>query len=516
MLRPILFFCLITLTASVSCGDSESISIPVQKKAYLHSMKTLPVPILFDGLRFDYTLETTSTQISVFAEPLYDETILINGIKAASRVLTLSNGTNLILVQVSKPGVQDSIYTLRAVCHDPRYDTRLESLSVADTVLKPAWSLTNMLYSCGKQHTNTIFVTASTRSSLALLRLNGLSATNGVPRPVAIIQDPGGTNQTIRLEVISSDLALTNQILLTVQYLPPEKDPRLRELTTDVSVLVPAFERDTPTYTLYVSTNCVSLTPTLLLAGQTMTVAGTPAASGTPVVFANLKEGSVTNIAIRVTSVDASVSQTYTVSVRYDWVWSYTPVNYDFDGGIRQYLEKIPYSAVNGATYSTVTVLTGIVTAANIAHSATYTKCFFIQDKNAGIYVYTASAPSEIRTGNKVVISATSAKYYFGMPEVTSFSWQSTLSRYHAIYYPTGYYAQPEFIGQVFVYSGPVWSSMDRYFVGKFDEDLYFHSVKETDWEWMLGDGQGGDFFGPVTYSYNLYRMEIPSMEHIR
>ncbi|HOG65274.1 MAG TPA: hypothetical protein PLD82_07540, partial [Spirochaetota bacterium] len=105
MLRSILFFCLSTLAASVSCGDSESISIPVQKKAYLHSMKTLPVPIQFDGLRFDYTLETTSTQMSVFAEPLYDETILINGIKAASRVLSLSNGTNLILVQVSKPGV---------------------------------------------------------------------------------------------------------------------------------------------------------------------------------------------------------------------------------------------------------------------------------------------------------------------------------------------------------------------------------------------------------------------------
>ena len=86
----------------------------------------------------------------------------------------------------------------------------------------------------------------------------------------------------------------TNQVLLTVQYISPEKDPRLRDLTTDVSVLVPAFERDTPTYTLSVSTNCVSLTPTLLLAGQTMTVAGTPAASGTPVVFANLKEGSDT------------------------------------------------------------------------------------------------------------------------------------------------------------------------------------------------------------------------------
>ncbi|HPH02720.1 MAG TPA: hypothetical protein PK297_07160, partial [Spirochaetota bacterium] len=100
--------------------------------------------------------------------------------------------------------------------------------------------------------------------------------------------------------------------------------------------------------------------------------------------------------------------------------------------------------------------------------------------------------------------------------EITSYSWQSTLSRYHAIYYRTGYYAQPEFIGQVFVYSGPVWSSMDRYFVGKFDDDLYFHSLKSTDWEWMLGDGQGGDFFGPITYSYNLYRMEIPSMEHIR
>ena len=506
--------CLLLVTSS--CSDLEDVRIPDPKKAYLSSLKIVPSTMVFDRLQFTYSLETTSTQLSIYTEPLYNEECEINGVFARTRDLSLVHGTNLITIRAYHAGVQDTMYTITVRCHDPRSDVRLTDLAVQDTVLSPNWSMTNTVYRCGKFHTDTIMITPVAASDLAQITIQGLACTNGIARPVPIIADPSGTNQMLRLTVVSGDARFTNSYSLICQYLPPEKESRLASILPGNSVLSPAFSRDTLSYQLFVSTNRITLTGTTLLPGQTMTIAGNPANSGVPVVFDSLVEQATTNIRIRVTSSDGTVSQTYTVAVRFDWVWSYTQVNYDFDGGIGQYLQKIPYSSQNGASYSTVTILTGIVTAANIAHSATYTKCFFIQDKNAGIYVYTSSAPSEIRTGNKVAIRATSAKCYYGMKEITSWSWQSTLSRYHSIYYRTGYYAQPECIGQVFAFSGSIWSSMDKFYVGKFDDDLYFHSVKNTDWETMLGDGQGGDFFGPISFSYDLYRMEIPAMEHIR
>ena len=74
-------------------------------------------------------------------------------------------------------------------------------------------------------------------------------------------------------------------------------------------------------------------------------------------------------------------------------------------------------------------------------------------------------------------------------------------------------YSSAESIGQVFLFEGEIEASMDGNSVGQFTEDLAFHS--SNDFEDALTIGTTGKFYGPITFSYDKYRMEINSSYQI-
>jgi hypothetical protein len=195
----------------------------------------------------------------------------------------------------------------------------------------------------------------------------------------------------------------------------------------------------------------------------------------------------------------------------------YTRTNYDFDGGIQSVLEAIK----NGDT-SFNTDVTGILTCKNVYGYKTAQACFFLQDKNAGLYFYisdTADTPLPVNAiaGNKVTAHVTAGQIYYAMPEVTKISAaEVTDSSVHDIYYETDRYSEEACTGRIYEYAGTIEKGMDSYAVGTFSETegLYFHA--DFDFQEKLAKGTYGRFYGPVLYSYSQYRMEITDENQIK
>ena len=188
----------------------------------------------------------------------------------------------------------------------------------------------------------------------------------------------------------------------------------------------------------------------------------------------------------------------------------YTTVNYDFDGGIQTVLD-----AVNSGTTSFDTDVTGILTCKDVYGSKTAQHCFFLQDKNAALYFFvydnsTTLLPDDALIGNKITVHVTGGKVFSNMPEVTAISSAAvTDSATAAIYYETGSYANAAAEGKVYCYTGSVEAAADSHLVGTFSKtnDLYFHVASSL--ESTMAAGVSGTFYGPVTYSYSQYRMEL-------
>lgn len=195
----------------------------------------------------------------------------------------------------------------------------------------------------------------------------------------------------------------------------------------------------------------------------------------------------------------------------------YTRTNYDFDGGIQSVLEAIK----SGAT-SFNTDVTGILTCKNVYGYKTAQACFFLQDKNAGLYFYisdTADTPLPVNAivGNKITVHVTAGQVYYDMPEVTKISAGNVAdSSVHDIYYETDRYSEAACLGRIYEYAGTIEKGMDSYAVGTFSETegLYFHA--NFDFQEKLAKGSYGRFYGPVLYSYSQYRMEITDENQIK
>lgn len=215
-----------------------------------------------------------------------------------------------------------------------------------------------------------------------------------------------------------------------------------------------------------------------------------------------------------------SGTKTYTVSslVLAPTTVSYTTQNYDFNGNIQAVLDRIgtseadvDLSSVSSSGYSGVAgTVTGVVTAKDIYGHKDSQKCFFIQDKDAGLYIFSAvGVDSTIDLGSKITVPVITGKVYFDMPEVVDHGKARLVEQNIPIYYETGDYANAASLGKVFQYSGSIAAGMDGFSVGQFSGDLYFHS--DRDFADALAQDKTGTFYGPIVYSYSKYRMEINS-----
>ena len=96
----------------------------------------------------------------------------------------------------------------------------------------------------------------------------------------------------------------------------------------------------------------------------------------------------------------------------------YTSINYDFDGRIKTVLDSI------STGLSIDMDVEGILTCKDVYGASSAKKCFFLQDKNAGLFFFIndsslAKLPEDAVVGNRIRAHVTQGKIYYNMPNMS-------------------------------------------------------------------------------------------------
>ena len=351
---------------------------------------------------------------------------------------------------------------------------------------------------------STVAITPVSYSSDDTITVNGASVVSGNAANVSLVAGSGNASITVQ----SPGKAASTYKIDFINY---DSDARITSIVPSNGAFnMPFLPMRTSGYTLKTGSLSFSLTITASHPEAVITINGSPANNGAPTAIPFTSNGNYP-LSVVVRSKDGTQTKSYSLTITYSWVPDYTTVNYDFDGGIAAYLASLPAAeASNGTTYSTPTVLTGIVTATDIYMHSTGSKSFCIQDRDRGIIIFTSDPPA-VSVGDKISIRALTGKVYYGQPEVLTFDNFSKISEKNNIYYKTGAYNSSSARGDFYMYEGTVTKSMDSFSVGYFTSTLGFHGDSRASWAEYLAEGMTGRFYGPVNYSYSVYRLEISS-----
>jgi hypothetical protein len=189
----------------------------------------------------------------------------------------------------------------------------LSDLTVSTGTLTPAFFLGTMSYTVNVESLQaSITVTPTALEVGATITVNGTPVASGVASgPIALST---GVNN-ISIVVTASDTVTIKTYV--VQVTKPSLDANLISLDISDGVLNPAFNPDITLYSvgpLSAAVLSVTVTPTAYDSGATITVNGTPVASGMASSPISLT-GVVTIIGIAVTSSDGLTTKDYTVAV---------------------------------------------------------------------------------------------------------------------------------------------------------------------------------------------------------
>ncbi|NLL63865.1 MAG: hypothetical protein GX241_06525 [Ruminococcaceae bacterium] len=263
----------------------------------------------------------------------------------------------------------------------------------------------------------------------------------------------------------------------------------------------------------------VSLTqyPTVSTDGSIVLYNGEPVVSGqTYVDFSN-------PVYFTVLAEDGS-SQNYETIIKIIRPTRYTQVNYDFDGNITTVLSRFPNITQNNTEISfTDTYVEGILTAKDIYFHADAQQSFVIQDKNAGLFFFNnTKLDSSLTIGSKVRVKVLKGKVYYDMPEVTGIGEIEKIGdEVYEIYYETEPFYDPNVkdlscMAKTYKYEGGIESAADNYVVGTFSasKGLYFHTTSE--FRSVLKEGKHVEAYGPMTISFDQFRMEINRKDQIK
>ena len=197
--------------------------------------------------------------------------------------------------------------------HVPSITADLSDLSISVGTLTPAFSPATTFYTVNVDSLQTsITVTPTALEAGATITVNGTPVASGVastPIPLST-----GVNN-ISIVVTASDTFTTKTYVVQVTKAAP--DANLSNLVISQGILTPAFDSDITLYSvgpLADTVMSVTVTPTASDSGSTITVNGTPVASG----FASApisSGGVVTIIGITVTASDSVTTKDYTVIV---------------------------------------------------------------------------------------------------------------------------------------------------------------------------------------------------------
>ena len=265
-----------------------------------------------------YTASVQNTTTGVTVIPTVTAstaTVTVNGESVtsgtASASIPLVVGSNTITVLVTaQDGTTQSTYTLAVT----RVSTvsSLFGLTLSTGTLSPAFSTGILAYTASVANAITgIKVTPRVTHPAATVKVNGTTVASGVASatiPLAV-----GTN-SITVLVTAQDGTTKSTYTVTVTRI--SNVSTLSGLALGTGTLSPGFATATKTYTADVpnAVTGVTVTPTVTASTATVTVNGTPVASGSVSSAIPLVVGT-TPITVLVTAQDGTTTSTYTVTV---------------------------------------------------------------------------------------------------------------------------------------------------------------------------------------------------------
>jgi len=275
----------------------------------------------FNYLTTGYSATVSHATTSITVTPVAADitgTITVNGSAVASRTasapISLAPGPNTITILVTAHGKPNGTYTLTITRAQPLENASLANLHLSSGTLSPAFIYTNTGYTANVSNTTaSIMVTPTAADPNATLKVNRVSVGSGTASaPVSL----GFGINTITVMVTTPDGTLNNTYTLTITRAQPSQNAALAYLHLSSGTLSPAFIYTSPGYTTTVANAVASITATPIVAdpNATVTVNGTPVASGSPSGPIALNAGNNT-ITVVVTAQNGVNTRTYTVTV---------------------------------------------------------------------------------------------------------------------------------------------------------------------------------------------------------
>nr|WP_286672297.1 cadherin-like beta sandwich domain-containing protein [Cohnella hashimotonis] len=250
-------------------------------------------------------------------------TVTVNGTPvasgSASSAISLSVGSNdpIEIEVTAQDGTTIQTYTV-TVTRAPSLSTNasLSGLSLSSGSLSPAFAPGTTSYTASVANgVDSITMTPTASDSAATVKVDGTPVASGSAS--SAINLSVGSNDPIEVEVTAQDGTTIQMYTVTVTRAPSlSTNASLSGLSLSSVSLSPAFAPGTTSYTASVANgvDSITVTPTASDSGATVTVNGTPVASGSASGAIPLSVGG-NPIAVKVTAEDGTATNTYAVTV---------------------------------------------------------------------------------------------------------------------------------------------------------------------------------------------------------
>ena len=330
--------------------------------------------------------------------------LLVNGVPAVSgqptALIAMAHGENPITVDVTS---YDLLLTKTYYINVLRCDLNnadLTSLALSSGTLDTAFSTDDYSYTAYVDISEpSITLTPTAEEPYASIRVNGTLVPSGGPSPDIPI-NPG--DNTITVDVLSYDGSVSRTYSVTVIKCEPG-NADLSNLVLSTGTLSPVFAFGTLGYitNIHTTVSSITLTPTADDPYATITVEGSPIASGQPSGSILLVDGVNPALYVVVTSPDGSITKTYTVTVTRLDMYS---TNLSSLLVADQSSSNVPYAPAfsEGQTSYTSTVDIG-VTSVTVTPTAVSGGSATITVNGAGVPSGTASGPIALVHGDNVI-----------------------------------------------------------------------------------------------------------------
>jgi hypothetical protein len=351
---------------------------PASSNAYLSSLSMSAgalVPSFASGTT-NYTISVPYTTSSTTVTPtVADGTagVKVNGVSVASGSpsgpISLAVGSNTVnVVVLAQDGATTVTYAVLITRADLSHNANLSNLVLSAGTLNPAFSSGITNYTSTVPYTTTsITVTPTAAAGTSTVKVNGVAVPSGsASGPISLSV---GAN-TINTVVTAQDgTTIVNYSVVVARV----ANAQLANLVLSTSALNPAFAGATTNYTASVSypTSSITVTPTVVDSTSTVTVNGTPVASGIASSPISLNVGSNT-INTVVTGKDGVTVITYSVVVTRvapstnaqlaNLVLSAGLLSPSFASTISSYAASVPYPSSSITVTPTVADSTATVT----------------------------------------------------------------------------------------------------------------------------------------------------------